>query len=188
MLSVTTTSLPNGTVGVPYSTTLAATGGTTNPSGIVNYTWRSVGAPLPAGLSLSPNGTISGTPSGLIPTNTTTVTSTATSFTTTNLIFSVTDGFSGPVRSQPLSLTINQTATTTNNWWPWVLGAGVFIVFILIVVLIAWASSRSSTPDVVSVAEPIPAQTPIAYTQATPGGYVYPSTAPTTTTQTITYT
>jgi hypothetical protein len=54
--SVTTASLPNGEIGVPYSTSLAGTGGTPP------YTWTlSVGA-LPNGLGLSAAGTISGTP------------------------------------------------------------------------------------------------------------------------------
>jgi hypothetical protein len=56
-LAITTTSLPNGFVGVAYSQTVAATGGTTP------YTWTiSVGS-LPSGLSLnSSTGTISGSP------------------------------------------------------------------------------------------------------------------------------
>ena len=54
-LSITTASLPNGTVGVAYSQTLAATGGTGS------YTW-SVSAGLPAGLTLSQAGLLSGTP------------------------------------------------------------------------------------------------------------------------------
>jgi len=55
-LAVTTSSLPNGTVGVAYSQTLAATGGT------APYTWTIASGTLPAGLSLSSSGVISGTP------------------------------------------------------------------------------------------------------------------------------
>ena len=56
-LTITTTSLPNGTVGTAYSQTLAATGGATP------YTWSVYSGSLPAGLSLgSSTGTISGTP------------------------------------------------------------------------------------------------------------------------------
>ena len=56
-LSVSTTSLPNGTVSVSYSQTLAATGGTSP------YTWSVSSGSLPVGLTLSSNGAISGTPS-----------------------------------------------------------------------------------------------------------------------------
>ena len=52
--SVTTSSLPPGTVGTGYSATLTATGGT------LPYLWTSSG--LPAGLTLSTTGVISGIP------------------------------------------------------------------------------------------------------------------------------
>jgi hypothetical protein len=55
-LTVVQTALPNGAVGVPYSTTLSATGG----SGAL--VWTLQGGGLPAGLSLSGAGVISGTP------------------------------------------------------------------------------------------------------------------------------
>jgi len=55
-LSITTTSLPSGTVGTPYSAALTATGGTTP------YTWQFTSGTAPAGLSLRNNGAISGTP------------------------------------------------------------------------------------------------------------------------------
>ena len=55
-LSITTSTLPNGTVGSGYSATLAATGGT------APYTWSIASGGLPAGLSLGTTGTISGTP------------------------------------------------------------------------------------------------------------------------------
>ena len=55
MLSVTTTSLPYGTVGSGYSAQLSASGG----SG--TYTWSATG--LPAGLSVNDRtGVIGGTP------------------------------------------------------------------------------------------------------------------------------
>jgi hypothetical protein len=54
-LAVTTTALPNGTVGTSYSLNLAATGGT------APYTWKISSGSLPTGLSLSSNGVISGT-------------------------------------------------------------------------------------------------------------------------------
>ena len=55
--SVTTTSLPNGAVGVAYNQPLAVSGGT------APYTWSVASGSLPPGLSLSSSGTISGTPS-----------------------------------------------------------------------------------------------------------------------------
>jgi len=60
-LKITTTSLPNGTLNVVYAgATLKATGG------VVPYTWSLAAGSgsLPAGLSLSGSGTISGTPTG----------------------------------------------------------------------------------------------------------------------------
>ena len=53
---VNTTTLPNGTTNVSYSQTLSATGGTSP------YTWSLGSGALPAGLSLSTSGKISGTP------------------------------------------------------------------------------------------------------------------------------
>src|SRR5258708_6781824 len=55
-LAVATTRLPNGTVGQAYSTQMNATGGTSP------YTWSASSGSLPAGLSLSSAGVISGTP------------------------------------------------------------------------------------------------------------------------------
>jgi hypothetical protein len=54
---ITTTSLPNGKVGVLYSATLSASGG------MPPYTWSIVSGSLPAGLTLASNtGVISGKP------------------------------------------------------------------------------------------------------------------------------
>jgi subtilisin family serine protease len=84
-LTVTTTSLPNGTQNAAYSTTLTATGGTTP------YTWSISAGTLPTGLSLvSSTGVISGTPS-------------ATG--TSNFTVKVTDANSATA-TQPLSLTV----------------------------------------------------------------------------------
>lgn len=52
--SITTTSIPSGTVGVAYSQTLAGTGGTPP------YTWSATG--MPSGVTLSSGGAFSGTP------------------------------------------------------------------------------------------------------------------------------
>src|SRR5262245_12284450 len=54
--NITTTTLPGGTVGQAYNQTLQATGGTGG------LTWTLSGGSLPAMLSLSPGGVISGTP------------------------------------------------------------------------------------------------------------------------------
>ena len=55
-LKLSTSSVSGGTVGTSYSTTLAATGGTSP------YKWSLSSGSLPAGLSLSSAGVISGTP------------------------------------------------------------------------------------------------------------------------------
>jgi Putative Ig domain/Regulator of chromosome condensation (RCC1) repeat len=54
--AIATTSLPRASVGRPYSATLVAT------SGLAPYSWSLALGTLPAGLSLSPAGLISGTP------------------------------------------------------------------------------------------------------------------------------
>src|SRR5581483_7633582 len=72
-LSVSTASVPNGTVDAAYSSALTAAGGTGTYT-----TWASTGGTLPAGLSLnSGTGAITGTPT--------------TAATTNGLIFTVTD-------------------------------------------------------------------------------------------------
>ncbi len=96
-LAVTTTSVPGGDVGVAYSTTLAATGGTSP------YTWAVDPATLPAGLSLNAStGVISGTPSA----------TGASNFTVT-----VTDSTSPTpmVVTQPLQITISTTPSFTSS-------------------------------------------------------------------------
>jgi hypothetical protein len=56
-LSVATTSLPVASVGSPYTAQLSASGG------VAPYTWSLIpGTQLPAGLSLSPDGSITGIP------------------------------------------------------------------------------------------------------------------------------
>jgi len=56
-VTVTTTSLPNGALGVAYSQALQVSGGT------APYTWATLTGTLPTGLSLTPStGVISGTP------------------------------------------------------------------------------------------------------------------------------
>lgn len=55
-LTITTSSLPNGAVGTFYSRSLGVSGGTPP------YNWTLAAGTLPPGLTLSPNGVISGTP------------------------------------------------------------------------------------------------------------------------------
>ena len=56
LIGITPSTVPNGVVGLPYSQTLAATGGT------APYTFSVAAGSLPVGLSLSPSGTLSGVP------------------------------------------------------------------------------------------------------------------------------
>ncbi|NJD10606.1 MAG: hypothetical protein FIB01_09295, partial [Gemmatimonadetes bacterium] len=58
-VSITTTSLPNGTVGQAYGQQLAAIGGDGS------YAWTLAGGTLPEGLALSAAGVISGTPAAV---------------------------------------------------------------------------------------------------------------------------
>ncbi|MDP2755168.1 MAG: PKD domain-containing protein [Nitrospirota bacterium] len=94
-LSITTTSLPSGTVGVSYGTNLSATGGKTP------YTWSIMSGNLPPGLSPSTGGLISGTP---------------TTAGTYNFTVKVTDS-SSPQQTAPkaLSISVNQSGTPTVN-------------------------------------------------------------------------
>ncbi len=55
-LKITSSSLPGGNVGVPYGQGLTATGG------FPPYTWAQSGGSLPAGMSFSSTGVVSGTP------------------------------------------------------------------------------------------------------------------------------
>jgi putative Ig domain-containing protein len=88
---ITTTSLPGGTVGLAYSETLQATGGTGT------LVWSLSAGSLPANLTLSPAGTISGTP-----------TNTGTS----NFTVKVTDALAQSA-TQALSIAISAALTIT---------------------------------------------------------------------------
>ncbi len=91
-LAITTTSLPGATVSSAYSTSLAASGGTSP------YSWAlGSSSVLPAGLSLSGAGVISGTPSAAG---------------TSSLVVTVTDG-SGGTASATLSLDVVTAAALT---------------------------------------------------------------------------
>ncbi|MBE0568338.1 MAG: putative Ig domain-containing protein, partial [Deltaproteobacteria bacterium] len=87
--TISTASLPAGTVGTAYSQTLAATGGTTP------YSWSVSAGTLPAGLSLSTGGVLSGTP---------------TAAATSSFTVQVTGGGTA---TKPLSVTINPEAPST---------------------------------------------------------------------------
>src|SRR5580704_3832123 len=92
-LAVSTTSLPNGTVGTPFSTKLAATGGTSP------YSWSETsGGNMPPGLaSIASDGTIAGTPT--------------TAGTYGPYVFTVTDVNDTTAVSTALTITITGTAT-----------------------------------------------------------------------------
>mgnify|MGYP002624218399 CR=1 FL=1 len=89
-VSITTSSLPNGTVNQSYSATLAS-----SPSGA---TWSIASGSLPSGLTLNTNGTIFGTP---------------TSQGTSTFTVRATSGSVNATRQ--LSITINQAQTTTTS-------------------------------------------------------------------------
>src|SRR5262249_17845478 len=107
-LSVTTTSLPGATIGTAYTATLAATGGTPP------YTWSTtpVTGSLPAGLTISASGTITGTP--------------ASNAATSSFTVKVTDSTNASANSSSLSITVNPantppqtvTITPTGNQTP----------------------------------------------------------------------
>jgi Domain of unknown function (DUF4082)/Putative Ig domain/Bacterial Ig domain len=94
-LSVSTTSLPNGTQSMAYSQNLAAVGGTTP------YSWSPFSGTFPSGLTLSGSGQISGTP---------------TSIATSNFTVQVTDS-SVPAQTatQALSITVVGPTGSQNN-------------------------------------------------------------------------
>lgn len=95
-LSITTTTLPGGTVGTSYSQQLSAAGGATP------YTWALASGSLPVGLSLSAAGVISGTPTA----------AGSPSFTVR-----VTDAASRTA-TQSLTLTISATLSITTSTLP----------------------------------------------------------------------
>jgi alpha-tubulin suppressor-like RCC1 family protein len=93
--SVTTTRLPSGTAGVAYTTTLTATGGTPP------YLWTSAG--LPAGLTFSSTGTISGAP-------------TSAGASTVTVTVADTGGRAG---SAALTLTVAAAPRSAGRLWAW---------------------------------------------------------------------
>jgi len=96
-LTVTTTSLPVGEVSTAYSQTLQATGGK------APYSWSIASGSLPAGLSLSPGGTISGIP---------------TAASTSGVTISVKDANSSTATSSALSILVESALTETTATLP----------------------------------------------------------------------
>lgn len=94
--AITTTTLPGGTVGLAYSEDLTATGGTGT------LVWSLSGGSLPASLTLSPAGTISGTP---------------TASGTSNFSVRVTDALAQS-DTQSLSIAISEALTITTTSLP----------------------------------------------------------------------
>lgn len=106
-LTITTTALPGGTVGIAYNQTLAAS------SGVPGYVWSlNAGSnPLPAGLTLNPAGVISGTPTAAGTTTVTTKVTDSTGATKTKVFALEISGVSPPLHPPPppQSLTITTT-------------------------------------------------------------------------------
>jgi hypothetical protein len=98
VMTVSTSSLPRGEVGVQYSQTLATKGGT------APYTWTKTAGSLPSGIGLSASGVISGTP---------------TAAGTYNFTVQVVDS-SSPVQTATanLSITVNPAPTIITNSLP----------------------------------------------------------------------
>lgn len=103
LLSITTSSLTSGSVNVPYSASLVAAGG------VPPYTWSVVSGSLPAGLTLSTSGFISGTP---------------TAIGTSNFTVQVADSQTTPATATvPLSLTIAGPTSRLNGSYVFSLSA-----------------------------------------------------------------
>ena len=131
--TITTTSpLPPGTVGIGYSQVLTAAGG------IGTLTWSATPASLPAGLTLSSGGTLSGTPTA------------AGSFT---IVVTVTDSTSATATAR-LDVVISVPALTITD-----VQAGCFI-----------ATAGRPFPDPSIKPSPLPAGCPTTYKFAVVGG------------------
>jgi hypothetical protein len=93
-LAISTTSLPNGSVGIPYGVTLQATGGVTP------YTWSISSGSLPIWANLSSGGNFGGTPNAKG---------------TSNFTVKVSDSQATPASAtQALSITVTDPDTTNN--------------------------------------------------------------------------
>jgi len=101
---ITTTSLPNGTAGQPYSQRVQATGG------IGALVWSVSAGSLPAGLNLNPSGPSGGTISG-----------TPTSGGTSNFTVRITDSV-GQTDTQDFSISVTPLSITTTSLPPGSIG------------------------------------------------------------------
>ncbi|HUZ47004.1 MAG TPA: putative Ig domain-containing protein [Terriglobia bacterium] len=126
-VTISTSSLPNGTENAAYSATLAATAGT------APYTWSIVSGSLPAGLSLAATtGVISGTPTGTGTSNFTAQVSDANAQTATKALsitvnppaLSITtSALADGTENLPYSATLAATGGTTPYTWSIVAGS-----------------------------------------------------------------
>ncbi|MGD0856641.1 MAG: putative Ig domain-containing protein [Dehalococcoidia bacterium] len=107
-VSVNTYSIPGGTVGTSYSAFLIATGG----SG--SYTWSVSSGSLPAGLSLSSAGVISGTPTA-VGTYSFTVLLADTASHTSSIAYSVTIGAAAATTTTTTTTTPITTTSSTSS-------------------------------------------------------------------------
>jgi hypothetical protein len=125
-LVITTTALPSGTIGVAYSQALAATGGAGGNS------WTVSAGALPAGLTLSAAGTISGTPTAPGPSSFTVQVKDSASTVTTKVftltvnppaLTIVTTSLPAAVQGTAYSQTLNATGGTGTYRWSIAAGA-----------------------------------------------------------------
>ena len=103
--AITTTSLPDGTVGAAYSAALTATGGA------APYTWSLASGSLPSGLTVNPNGTVSGTVGGSPGSYTFTVAVTDSE----NPAATATESLAIAVTPAPLTITTTSLPSATNG-------------------------------------------------------------------------
>ena len=136
-LSIPVTSLPDAPIGQAYGQSLAASGGTPP------YAWSVASGALPAGLTLSPLGTISGTP---------------TTLSQTSLTVQVTDSGSAGAQTATAAITINVVAAPppsekSSNWSGYVAEGGPFtaVAGTFNVPTLTTAATRAATAEWVGI-------------------------------------